>query len=165
MIALCMTYEFSAISGWSKTSTFFDKALFLSFLSRMFAYPGQKCLVWDAHSRCRHSCGQPPADPQGLQFIKIFRPLLSGAAKLYTSGFSGRDTFRLPLARKLPFCLRHIAKKLKDNIRYQCTSEISVLMCVQQRHVQDHDSSLLFRCDAFRYDVSWLSIILKHEDG
>lgn len=52
-----------------------------------------------------------------------------------------------PLARKLPFCLRHIAKKLKDNIRYQCTSEISVLMCVQQRHVQDHDSSLLFRCD------------------
>ena len=45
------------------------------------------------------------------------------------------------------FCLRHIAKKLKDNIRYQCTSEISVLMCVQQRHIQNHDSGLLFRCD------------------
>ena len=29
----------------------------------------------------------------------------------------------------------------------QCTSEISILMCVQQRHIQDHDSGLLFRCD------------------
>ena len=102
----------------------------------------------------RHSallCGGGPcylaALPALIDGVKILRQWPRYAPEPNPLRLGGRDTFRLPLARKLPFCLRHIAKKLKDNIRYQCTSEISVLMCVQQRHVQDHDSGLLFRCD------------------
>ena len=89
--------------------------------------------------RRQFSC--PPLAAEREKSLRLFYRL---AAKYHTPCFCRSDSFRLPLANKFPFRLRHIGQKLKHNIRNQLACQIPPFPGVQKGHIQNYDLSSFF---------------------
>ena len=71
--------------------------------------------------------GKGAGPPLGQHRIELRRRRFGLAAKLDASRFGCGDSFLLPLADELAFCLRHIGEKLQNDVRNQRPGQIPVL--------------------------------------
>ena len=144
----------------------FDSVLPLTTLHRLsFAQAAVECRL--AHAVLpenfvkRHFFSLPLC----YELVKVRRSFFCRSSESHTTLFCRRDSLRLPLTNRCTLVFRDERKQLQHEVADECSEQVFIPSCVEQRHINHNNIHFFLLCDDPPLVLNFLIIPSKAVDA